>query len=240
MKKSTLVCALAFTLTFGALSVNAQGRVRDPNASNNPEIYQQTHPEDTSGRSLQGAPISRGERRELERREADRGEVERRESQRQDAQRREADRRSGAQREFERRESERRDLVQREARRGESHRRENGRYRLDRRDQIEHGPQNSYDYNRQSHGWRDSDRQSHQWHGHNRAERYEYNGARGPDFRRGGYIPYEYRARQYWVNDWYGHGLSAPPYGHQWVQIGTDYALIAIATGLIAYLVVSQ
>ena len=248
MKKSPFVCALALTLTLGSFSANSQGRVRDPNASNNPEIYQQTHPEDTSGRNLQGAPISRGERRELERREGDRGEIERREAQRQEAQRREADRRGGAQREFERRESERRDLVQREAERREAARRENGRHGHDRRDQIQHGHgrrdqiqhgQDWRDHNRQNHGWRDHDRQSHQWRDHHRAERYYY-GARGPEFRRGGYIPYEYRARQYWVNDWHGHGLSAPPYGHHWVQIGPDYALIAIATGLIAYLVVNQ
>lgn len=237
MNKSTLVCALAMALTFGSLSANGQGRVRDPNASNNPEIYQQTHPEDTSGRNLQGVPISRGERRELERREADRGQIERHDAQRQEAQRREADRRNGAQREAERR---------------EALRRESGRNGFDRRGQIEHGydwrnhqrqEQALRDHERRNgqwrNDWRDHDRQSHQWRDDRRAERHYY-GARGPEFRRGGYIPYEYRARQYWVNDWHGHGLSAPPYGHHWVQVGPDYALIAIATGLIAYLIVNQ
>ncbi len=65
-------------------------------------------------------------------------------------------------------------------------------------------------------------------------------GARGPDFRRGGHIPPQYRSRQYVVNDWRGHHLSAPPRGQQWVQVGADYALIAIATGVIASLVLSQ
>lgn len=60
-----------------------------------------------------------------------------------------------------------------------------------------------------------------------------YHGARGPQFHRGRHIPAEYRSRQYYVNDWRGHRLSAPPRGHQWVQVGTDYALIALATGLI-------
>lgn len=67
-----------------------------------------------------------------------------------------------------------------------------------------------------------------------------YYGARSPEFRRGGYIPYEYRNRQYYVNDWRSHRLSAPPYGYQWVQVGADYVLIAIATGLIANLILSQ
>ncbi len=223
MRNSALVCALAVTLTVASLPADAQGRVRDPNASNNPEIYQQTHPEDTSGRSLQGAPISRGERRELERRQSDRGEFERREAQRQEAQRQEAQRR------------------------------ENGRDGHGRRDQIQHG-QDWRDHNRQNHGWQNHSwpnhsrpnhgwqnhhRPIHQWHDHNRSERYYY-GARGPEFLRGGYLPYEYRARQYWVDDWHWRGLSAPPSGHHWVQIGPDYALIAIATGLIAYLVVNQ
>lgn len=67
-----------------------------------------------------------------------------------------------------------------------------------------------------------------------------YYGARSPEFRRGGYIPYEYRNRQYYVNDWRGHHLSAPPRGYQWVQVGADYVLIAIATGLIANLILNQ
>lgn len=65
-------------------------------------------------------------------------------------------------------------------------------------------------------------------------------GARGPQFHRGGRIPTEYRNRQYVVNNWQGHHLNAPPRGQQWVQVGSDYALIAIATGIIAQLVLSQ
>ena len=65
-------------------------------------------------------------------------------------------------------------------------------------------------------------------------------GARGPQFHRGGRIPAEYRSRQYVVNDWRAHRLSAPLRGQQWVQVGADYALIAVATGLIAQLVLNQ
>lgn len=64
----------------------------------------------------------------------------------------------------------------------------------------------------------------------------------GPDHRfyRGDRLPPEYRNRQYVVDDWRGHRLSAPPRGQQWVQVGGDYVLAAIATGLITSLILNQ
>jgi len=44
----------------------------------------------------------------------------------------------------------------------------------------------------------------------------------------------QYRSRQYVVEDWRGHRLHQPPHGYQWVQVGGDYVLVAIATGIIA------
>ena len=70
--------------------------------------------------------------------------------------------------------------------------------------------------------------------------RVEYYGARGPEWRRGGHIPNQYRNRTYYVDDWRGHNLNAPPRGYQWVQVGGDYVLIAIATGIIANLILIQ
>lgn len=78
-------------------------------------------------------------------------------------------------------------------------------------------------------------RRDHRWDGHP-----GYYGARGPDFRRGGYMPHEYRRPIYVVNNYYGHHLPAPRRGHQWVQVGGDYVLIAIATGIIAQIILSQ
>jgi len=60
------------------------------------------------------------------------------------------------------------------------------------------------------------------------------------DFRRGERLPAEYRNRQYVVNDWRGHHLSAPPRGYHWVQTGADYVLVAIATGVIAQLLLNN
>ncbi|MDO8458733.1 MAG: RcnB family protein [Burkholderiaceae bacterium] len=64
----------------------------------------------------------------------------------------------------------------------------------------------------------------------------------GPDhhFRRGGRLPMEYRHRQYVVDDWRGHRLSAPPRGYHWVQVGSDYVLVAITTGIILQLLLNN
>ncbi|MGZ5195356.1 MAG: RcnB family protein [Ramlibacter sp.] len=53
-------------------------------------------------------------------------------------------------------------------------------------------------------------------------------------WRRGDRLPQEYRHRNYVVDDWRGHHLRQPPRGYQWVQDGSDYILVAIATGIIA------
>lgn len=64
----------------------------------------------------------------------------------------------------------------------------------------------------------------------------------GPDhaYYRGERMPPQYRTRQYIVEDWRGHNLSAPPRGYQWVQSGGDYVLVAIATGIILQLLLNN
>jgi Ni/Co efflux regulator RcnB len=64
----------------------------------------------------------------------------------------------------------------------------------------------------------------------------------GPDhaFRRGGRLPQNYRSNQYVVDDWRGHHLTAPPRGYHWVQTGADYVLVAVATGIIAQILLNQ
>ncbi len=81
------------------------------------------------------------------------------------------------------------------------------------------------------------DMQQRQYNGVQREER----GA-GPDrsFYRGQRLPPQYRTRQYVVEDWRGHHLSAPPRGYHWVQSGGDYLLVAITTGIIMQLLLSN
>lgn len=73
---------------------------------------------------------------------------------------------------------------------------------------------------------------------------YASNGPRGAgpqhDWRRGGRVPPSYRGYNYVVNDWRGHHLSAPPRGHHWIQNGSDYLLVAIASGVIAQIILSN
>lgn len=68
---------------------------------------------------------------------------------------------------------------------------------------------------------------------------YDNNRWRGADpnerFRPGARIDREYRNYQYAIPDWRRHGLSRPPGGFHWVQVGTDYVLINSATGRIQY-----
>ncbi len=47
-----------------------------------------------------------------------------------------------------------------------------------------------------------------------------------------------YRSHVYVVNDWRGHRLGQPPRGYHWVQVGADYALVAITSGLIFQVVI--
>ena len=72
-------------------------------------------------------------------------------------------------------------------------------------------------------------------------ERQDERGA-GPAhaYHRGDRLPAEYRHRNYVVDDWRGHNLSAPPRGYHWVQTGSDYVLVAIATGIIMQLLLSH
>lgn len=59
------------------------------------------------------------------------------------------------------------------------------------------------------------------------------------DWHRGDRLPSEYRGYNYAVDDWRSHGLSAPPRGYQWLGINGDYVLAAIATGVIASVLIS-
>ncbi|QOL49856.1 RcnB family protein [Massilia litorea] len=84
--------------------------------------------------------------------------------------------------------------------------------------------------------YRDAQREARRDYRDDRREaRREARGA-GPrhDLYRGGRLPSHYHNRQYVVDNWRSHRLSAPPRGYHWVQVGGDYVLAAVATGIIA------
>jgi Ni/Co efflux regulator RcnB len=110
-------------------------------------------------------------------------------------------------------------------------RRDSGRQGYERRDD---GRRQNYYPRADQRGFRDDDRNrmGNRDRGFDQRER-EY-GAR--NWHRGDRIPPEYRSRQYVVDNWRAHRLSPPPRGYEWVQVGGDYVLVAIATGIIAQL----
>jgi Ni/Co efflux regulator RcnB len=98
--------------------------------------------------------------------------------------------------------------------------------------QYQQAPQRRYDnraYNNRA--------QDNRYYDNNR-ERHAY--AHTPRYARGGYAP-EWRSERYWVRDWRERRLQAPPRGYTWVQTDTgDLLLMAIATGLIANVVIAS
>lgn len=68
----------------------------------------------------------------------------------------------------------------------------------------------------------------------------DHHGERGAgpqhSFYKGERLPAEWRNRQYVVDNWREHHLSAPPRGYQWVQTGGDYVMVSIGSGIIAQL----
>ncbi len=59
-------------------------------------------------------------------------------------------------------------------------------------------------------------------------------------YKRGGYLPVEYRTR-YVVTDWRHDRLREPPRGYHWVRSDSgDFLLVAITTGVIVDLLLNQ
>lgn len=76
-----------------------------------------------------------------------------------------------------------------------------------------------------------------------RDDRYDnryYYGARGPGFVRGHRLPNELRVSQYVVTDYQRHRLPRPAQGQHWVQVGGDYVLAAVATGIITSIILNH
>lgn len=78
------------------------------------------------------------------------------------------------------------------------------------------------------------DRNQYRNHGPRHGHAYAGRGA-GPrhDMHKGGRLHRQYRARQYVVNNWRHHRLSAPPRGYHWVRTGGDFVLVGSNSGLI-------
>ena len=79
-------------------------------------------------------------------------------------------------------------------------------------------------------------------HDDRRAEQKHDERGAGPDhsWHKGDRVPAEYRDKRYEVSDWKSHNLRQPPSGYHWVNVNGDYVLAAVATGVIADMLLSQ
>jgi len=59
-------------------------------------------------------------------------------------------------------------------------------------------------------------------------------------YHKGERLPAYYRDHVFVVDHWQAHKLHRPPRGHQWVQVGGDYVLVAITTGIIASIILNH
>lgn len=64
-----------------------------------------------------------------------------------------------------------------------------------------------------------------------------YRATRGHEWRRGAYVPSSYR--RYYVQDPYYYGLRPAPPGHRWVYADGNFVLMALASGLIASVILN-
>ena len=100
-----------------------------------------------------------------------------------------------------------------------------------------------YDSNQRAHYGNDGRYDRDGRYDHRRGvERRDYGYTNGSHYRvrRGEYLAHQYRGSRYVVSDWRGRRLYAPPRGYHWVQAGNDYALVALATGLIAQVLLNN
>ena len=75
----------------------------------------------------------------------------------------------------------------------------------------------------------------------NRYDAGEYRRPRGYVDRQWAYgqtLPPSYRGRAYVISDYPDYGLRQPPYGYQYTRVGNDVLLTAVATGVIAAVIV--
>ena len=109
-------------------------------------------------------------------------------------------------------------------------------------DRYEHNDRNSQTHQRDNdrHGRDDRNDRNDRYD----ARQYHRDDVRGGgprhDMRRGQRLSQEYRSNRYVVSDWRARHLSAPPRGHHWVRAGNDYVLAAIATGVIAQVLLNN
>jgi len=60
------------------------------------------------------------------------------------------------------------------------------------------------------------------------------------DWRKGQRLDSRYRSNSYYVSDYRSRGLRQPPRGYRWQRVDDRYILAAVATGLIASVIIAN
>ncbi|MEW9623846.1 RcnB family protein [Rhodanobacter geophilus] len=104
-----------------------------------------------------------------------------------------------------------------------------------------------HDHHQQDHGHHDRGHDDDRDHGHGDGHAYGHykswhdRGMHEGWYRRGGYLPAEYRGPRYVVYDWRAARLREPPRGYHWVRSDTgDFLLVAVTTGVIVDLLLNH
>lgn len=98
----------------------------------------------------------------------------------------------------------------------------------------DHGDQDQGDRGHGDRGRSDKHYENDDRHGDRRYSGMHDRGRHEGWYKRGGYVPEEYRSGRYVVNDWHREHLRQPPRGYHWVRSDNgDFLLIAVATGVI-------
>ncbi len=87
-------------------------------------------------------------------------------------------------------------------------------------------------------------RDDHRDAGHDQPAPAQHEEAHAPgpahSWHKGDRLPQNYRSNQYVVNDWKARHLRQPPRGYHWVNVNGDFVLAAVATGVIADLLLNN
>ena len=95
------------------------------------------------------------------------------------------------------------------------------------------GDDHRYD---QRHDDRRDDRRDHRYDRHD--DRRDHRDHRR--WERGQRLDARYRDNRYYVRDYHRYGLRAPPRGYRWQRVDDSYVLAAVATGLIASVIIAN
>lgn len=105
---------------------------------------------------------------------------------------------------------------------------------------AQRGRMDQRDEHRQGMDERGHDERAGDMHRDDRRGMGNYGEREAREWHKGDRVPAEYRGHQYVVDRWQEHRLSRPPRGYEWVQVGADYVLISVRTGVIAQVAVAR